>query len=60
MKKDNKTLYTNKHYGKWVALSEDKTKILDYSDSFSSLAKKLGTKNVVYTKPLDPSINYAF
>jgi len=60
MKDDNKTLYTNKHYGKWVALSADKTKILDFSEDFSTLLKKLGTKDVVYIKPLNPSTNYAF
>lgn len=56
----NKCLYTVEHYGKWVALSADRKKILDYSSSLSSLTNKHGTEKVVYTRPLDPSLNYAF
>jgi hypothetical protein len=59
-KKDKKTLFTEIHYGKWVALSADKKRILGYNEDFGSLYKELGTKEIVYTKPLDPSMNYAF
>jgi len=57
---DKKGLFSSEHYGKWVALSADKSMILDYSENFNTLFKKLGNKDVVYTKALDPSINYAF
>jgi hypothetical protein len=60
MNTNNKIKFSSDHYGKWVALSSDKNTILDYSPSLSVLTKKLGTKKVVYMKPLDPSINYAF
>ena len=52
--------FTKSHYGKWVALSSDKTKILSYSSELSTLRKKVGSKNVVFTKALDPSKSYAF
>ena len=60
MKQDKKPLFKSDHYGKWVVLSEDKKNILDYSDKLISLSKKFGTKGVIYTKPVDPSKNYAF
>jgi hypothetical protein len=58
--KNNKMRFTNDHYGKWVALSPDRKVILDYSSSLSALTRKFGTKEVVYTKPQDPALNYAF
>lgn len=60
MKKDNKTLFTKEHYGKWVALSADKKEILGYSEKLTDLTKKLGTSEIIYKKPLDPAKVYAF
>jgi hypothetical protein len=52
--------YSKKHIGKWIAMPADKSKIYGYSENFSVLSKRYGTKNIVYTKVLDPSKNYAF
>jgi hypothetical protein len=53
-------LFTQEHYGKWVALSSDRKTILDASHNLSDLTQKFGTKEVIYTRPLDPSLHYAF
>ena len=58
--KNNKIHFCEEHYGKWVALSADRKKILDFSTNLSQLSSKFGTKDVVYTKPLDPNKSYAF
>ena len=57
---NNSCLFTEKHYGNWVALSSDRKTIIDYSAELYTLTSKHGTKEVVYTRPLNPSINYAF
>lgn len=57
--RDNKTLFTKKHYGKWVALSADRKKVLGYSDDLVQLSQKNGD-DVVYVRPQDPSLAHCF
>ncbi len=52
--------FSKSHYGKWVALSKDKKKILSYSNNLLSLKKRMEKKDVVITKALDPDKEYAF
>lgn len=49
-----------KHEGKWLAVSADYSKIIDYSDDIVSLAEKNGRDNIIYTKALSSDTSYAF
>lgn len=57
--KDNKVKFTKNHYGKWVALSADRKKILDYSEDLVKLSKKNGS-DAVYVRAQDPSLAHCF
>ena len=48
------------HSGKWVALTPNRTKVVAFSEDLSDLQKKVGKKEVVYKKVLDPNVTYAF
>jgi hypothetical protein len=50
----------DKHAGKWVALSLDRTKVVDYDADIMELEKRVDTEKVVYMKALDRSKRYAF
>jgi hypothetical protein len=56
----NASLIQKKHEGKWVAISSDYKKVLDYSDNVVELVNKNGRDNVVYMKALRSNISYAF
>jgi hypothetical protein len=49
-----------KHEGKWVAISPDYKKVLDYSDDIVALTERNGRENVVYMKALRSDTSYAF
>jgi hypothetical protein len=57
--KNNVIHFTKVHYGKWVALSADRKKILDYSKDLAKLSKKNG-KEAVYVRAQDPSLAHCF
>ena len=59
-KSSKKSIFTEAHYGKWVALSADRKKILDYSDNLKTLTERLSDEKVVYTKAMDPKIAHCF
>lgn len=49
-----------KHEGKWVAISSDYSKVLDYSDDVVKLVERNGRENVMYTKILRSDVSYIF
>lgn len=57
--KDNKTIFATEHYGKWVALSADRRKVLDYSDDLEKLAERNGDE-AVYVIVQNPNFEHAF
>jgi len=49
------------HIGKWVALSEDQTRVVDFSENLIELTQRINSdQNVIYTRVLDPDHVYAF
>ncbi len=48
------------HEGKWVALSENGTEVIAYSDSLMDLKAKIGERKVTYMKAPRSDIAYAF
>ena len=48
--------------GKWVALSEDRKRLIDSSDSLPELRERLGEKKnqYIYKKVLRSDIEYSF
>lgn len=48
------------HEGKWVALSEDRYKVLGYSDSLVELHKMVENQKVTYMKVLASDREFAF
>ena len=48
------------HEGKWVALSEDRTKVVDYDEKLRDLAERVKGIEVVYMKVPRSDIFYAF
>jgi hypothetical protein len=48
------------HEEKWVALSEDRTEVVDYDKSLSELNKRVDRKKVVYMKVLSSDMEYCF
>lgn len=53
-------LLREEHFGKWVAFSADRTKIVAFSDSLKDLSQKVGDVKVVYEKATYPDRLYAF
>ena len=53
-------LLKKEHGGKWVAISSDYKKVVDFSDDLVQLEKKVGSKDVVYIKALQENVTYAF
>lgn len=49
-----------KHEGKWVALSPNRDKVIGFSESLTSLAKKVEGQSVVFMKPTASDAVYAF
>ncbi len=45
---------------KWVALSPDRTRVIDSASNLASLEKKVGNKDVVYMKVLPSDREFAF
>lgn len=60
VRKIDLSVIKKEHEGKWLALSTDYKKIVDYSDSLSELGKKVKGKDVVYTKALPSDTSFAF
>lgn len=52
-------LLTKEYEGKWVALSEDKSRVLDASDDLVALSDKNG-ENAVYMRVPRSDVVYAF
>ena len=48
------------HENKWVALSEDRKKVVDYSETLHKLQEKVGNKKVIYMKVLPSNVSFAF
>lgn len=48
------------HENKWVALSRDKSKVIDFGANLVELRKKLGTQEVVFMKvpPADSYLSF--
>ena len=53
-------LLKTEHWGKWIALSADQSKVIGLSNSFKELENKLGRKNIVYMKAPERGVSYAF
>lgn len=48
------------HEEKWVALSEDRTSVIDYAETLADLSKRLGERDdVVYMKVLAHNAEFA-
>lgn len=47
---DLSKVLTEEHERKWVALSADNTKVVDYGDSLVELDKRVSGQDVVYMK----------
>lgn len=58
--KDFSHLLKPEHFGKWIALSEDYSRILAFSETLKALKGRFSEKNVVYTRILEPTNLYAF
>ena len=58
--KDYSRLLREEHYGKWLAISMDYSKILGYSEDLKQLTQEFEETNVIYTRALDPKAVYAF
>ncbi len=46
--------------GKWIALNNTTREVLDFDESLSNLAKRVGKKDVIFAKGLDPNMEYIF
>ena len=57
---DLSKLLTKEHEQKWVALSEDYEKVVDYSANLLELRKRIGDTQVVYLKVPESGKRYAF
>lgn len=57
---DLSKILDERHFGKWIALSKDYSKIVGYSDTFKELEKKLGREGVVYMRAPQKNFVYAF
>ena len=57
---DLRNVLTKDHSQKWVALSRDYKKVIDYSDDLIELRKKIGVADVVYIKVPESGRHYAF
>lgn len=44
------------HENKWVALSKDKTKVVDFDENLVRLKHKVGDEKVVYMKVPPPNL----
>ncbi len=55
-------ILTEEHQGKWVALSKNHDRVIDYDDDLVILIERLGNQkdNVVYHKVLRFDMEYAF
>jgi hypothetical protein len=51
---------TKDHVGKWVALSQDQTKVLAVSENLEELEKQIDDDTVIVTKVKKPGVSYAF
>lgn len=49
-----------KHYGKWLVVSSDYSKILGFSEDLKKLTDDFKEKRVVYTRVENPQDVYAF
>ncbi len=59
-KSDKMGLLGKEHFGKWVAFSSDRTKIVAFSENLKELSQKVGNAKVVYEKVMHPDRLYAF
>ncbi len=57
---DLRNVLTKDHSQKWVALSHDYKKVIDYSDDLIELRKKIGVADAVYIKVPESGRHYAF
>ena len=57
---DLSKILKDEHSGKWVAVSSDHKRVVDYSDDLVSLGKRVGTDGVVYIKTLPKNSNCVF
>ncbi len=57
---DLSKILTREHEGKWVVLSDDYKKVIDFSDNLMQLKERVGVENVIYIKAPVSGISYAF
>lgn len=48
------------HEEKWVALSENHDKVIDFSEKLADLTKRIGDRDVTYMRVLRSDTEYAF
>ena len=55
-------ILTKEHEGKWVALTRDCYKVVDFGDDFAALAERIDQKkkDVVYHKVLPTDMEFSF
>ena len=49
----------NIHQNKWVALSRDYKKVIDFSKNLTALNKRIGNKDVVFIRVLPKDLIFA-
>jgi len=57
---DFSTILNKAHENKWVALSADRTKLLDSADTLRELRKRIKDTTAVYMKVLPSDMSFAF
>ncbi len=57
---DLRKILNKSHEKKWVALSPDRTEVIDCAESLLELKNKVGTKKVMYMKVLPSDTSFAF
>jgi hypothetical protein len=53
-------ILTKIHENKWVALSSNRKKVIDYDDKLIDLTKRIGGKDVIYMKVPSMEAVFAF
>ena len=59
-KNKDSELIQKEHFGKWIAFSADRTKIIAFSENLKDLSQKVGDSKVIYEKATYPDRLYAF
>lgn len=57
---DLTSVIKKEHEGKWIALSSDYSRVVDFADTPHELKQKIGNQEVVFMRALPTNISYAF